>query len=110
MDLSDNCRILRSKYVFYGTYGGLFDRITTKRFFLSTRMPAHAAWAGYAFEIMCLMHIPHIRRALGISGIMTEIYSWRSKSHEPGAQIDLVIERGDQVVNLCERKQYEICR
>jgi len=66
--------------------------------------PAHAAWAGYAFEILCLMHIPQIRRALGISGVLTEIYSWRSKFHDPGAQIDLVIERGDQVVNLCEMK------
>ena len=68
------------------------------------RTPAHAAWVGYAFEILCLMHIRQIRRALGISGVLTEIYSWRSKSHDPGSQIDLVIERGDQVVNLCEMK------
>ena len=66
--------------------------------------PAHAAWAGYAFEILCLLHIPQIRKALGISGVLTEIYSWKSKSYDPGAQIDLVIERGDQVVNLCEMK------
>ena len=66
--------------------------------------PGHSAWAGYAFEILCLMHIPQIRRALGISGVLTEIYSWRSKTHDPGVQIDLVIERGDKVVNLCEMK------
>lgn len=66
--------------------------------------PAHAAWAGHAFEILCLMHIPQIRKALGISGVLTEIYTWRSKTHDPGAQIDLVIERGDQVINLCEMK------
>ena len=66
--------------------------------------PAHAAWAGYAFEILCLQHIQQIRIALGISGVLTEIYSWKSKSYDPGAQIDLVIERGDQVVNLCEMK------
>ena len=63
--------------------------------------PSHASWAGYAFEILCLLHIPQIRRALGISGVLTKIYSWRSKSYDPGAQIDLVIERGD---NLCELK------
>ena len=68
------------------------------------KTPAHAAWAGYAFEILCLMHVRQIRKALGISGVLTEIYSWRSKLHDPGAQIDLVIERGDQVVNLCEMK------
>ena len=66
--------------------------------------PSHASWAGYAFEILCLLHIPQIRRALGISGVLTEIYSWRSKSYDPGAQIDLVIERGDNVINLCEMK------
>ena len=66
--------------------------------------PAHAAWAGYAFEILCLLHIPQIRTALGISGVLTEIYAWKSKTHNPGAQIDLVIERGDKVVNLCEMK------
>ena len=66
--------------------------------------PAHAAWAGYAFEILCLLHIPQIRKALGISGVLTEIYSWKSKTHDPGAQIDLVIERGDRVINLCEIK------
>jgi len=35
---------------------------------------------------------------------MTEVYSWKSKTYDPGAQIDLVIERGDQVINLCEMK------
>jgi len=66
--------------------------------------PAHASWAGYAFEILCLQHIPQIRQALGISGVLTEIYSWKSKTHSPGAQIDLVIDRGDLVINLCEMK------
>jgi hypothetical protein len=66
--------------------------------------PAHSSWAGYAFEILCLLHIPQIRQALGISGVLTEVYSWKSKSHDPGAQIDLVIDRGDRVVNLCEMK------
>jgi len=66
--------------------------------------PAHSTWVGYAFEILCLMHVPQIRKALGISGVLTAVYSWRSKSYEPGAQIDLVIERDDQVINLCEIK------
>jgi predicted AAA+ superfamily ATPase len=66
--------------------------------------PAHSAWAGNAFEMLCLLHVPQIRRALGISGVLTEIYSWRSKTRDPGAQIDLVIDRGDNIVNLCEMK------
>ena len=64
----------------------------------------HASWSGYAFEILCLMHMSNIRKALGISGVLTEIYSWRSKTCEPGAQIDLVIDRADGVINLCEMK------
>ncbi|MCL2661800.1 MAG: AAA family ATPase [Oscillospiraceae bacterium] len=66
--------------------------------------PAHSSWAGYAFEILCLLHVQQIRKALGISGVLTEVYSWKSKAVEPGAQIDLVIERGDRVINLCEIK------
>jgi len=66
--------------------------------------PAHSNWAGHAFEILCLLHVRQIRGALGISGVLTEIYSWRSRSSDPGAQIDLVIDRGDRVINLCEMK------
>ena len=66
--------------------------------------PAHSAWSGYAFEILCLLHVQQIRNALGISGVLIEIYSWRSKTYDPGAQIDLVIDRGDNVINLCEIK------
>jgi AAA+ ATPase superfamily predicted ATPase len=61
-------------------------------------------WAGYAFERLCLLHTDGIKRALGISGIMTNIYSWRSAQSKPAAQIDLVIDRSDGVVDLCEMK------
>jgi hypothetical protein len=66
--------------------------------------PAHSAWSGYAFELACLSHIPQIKHALGISGVLTEASSWRSKLASPGAQIDLVLDRGDRIVNLCEMK------
>jgi hypothetical protein len=62
------------------------------------------AWSGYAFEQVCLYHVRQIKKALGISGIYASVYSWRSKLSEPGAQIDLVIDRRDDVVNLCEMK------
>ena len=65
---------------------------------------AHATWSGYAFERVCLQHTAQIRKALGVSGVLTEVYSWRSKTSVPGAQIDLVIDRADRVVNLCEVK------
>lgn len=66
--------------------------------------PKYRAWSGYAFEQVCLAHIPQINKALGISGILTETSSWRSTQSEDGAQIDLVIDRRDGVVNLCEMK------
>lgn len=74
-----------------------------------------ANWEGQAFEQLCLLHVDQIKRALGISGIGCEVYSWRGRAgagHGKGAQIDLVIERQDCNVNLCEikfhRTPYEI--
>jgi AAA+ ATPase superfamily predicted ATPase len=65
----------------------------------------HRAWSGYAFEGVCLAHIRQIKKALGISGVLTCVSSWRSrKETEPGAQVDLVIDRNDNVINLCEMK------
>jgi len=65
---------------------------------------AYNAWSGYAFEQVCLSHIEQIRKALGISGIHTLISSWKSHTQESGAQIDLVIDRSDHTINLCEMK------
>jgi hypothetical protein len=64
----------------------------------------HRAWSGYAFEQVCLMHIKQIKHKLGIAGILTNSTSWRSRKADPGAQIDLLIERNDNVINLCEMK------
>lgn len=66
--------------------------------------PTHRAWSGYAFEQVCLAHIPQIKKALGISGIGTEMSSWKSSQSKDGAQIDLIIDRRDGVINLCEMK------
>ena len=49
---------------------------------------------------VCLHHVWQIKKALGISGVQTSIYSWHTKD----AQVDLVIDKKDQVVNLCEMK------
>ncbi len=62
--------------------------------------PQFYAWAGYAFEMVCLLHIPQIKKELGISGVQTSVSTW----HSPTAQIDLLIDRKDQVINICEMK------
>lgn len=61
-------------------------------------------WNGLAFERICFCHIDNIRNALGLGRIAVEYYSWRSRSTEPKAQIDLIIERADKIINLCEIK------
>lgn len=66
--------------------------------------PRYRAWSGYAFEQVCLYHLPQIKKALGISGVQSTSSSWRSATIKNGAQIDLVIDRRDQVINLCEMK------
>ena len=67
--------------------------------------PAVLSWMGFAYELVCLKHIDQIKKAMGISGIATSVSSWRGKDGDnAGAQIDLVIDRADRYVNLCEIK------
>lgn len=65
-------------------------------------------WAGYAFESICIKHVEAIKVALGISGIYTETSSYFHKGNETteGLQLDLVIDRADRAINLCEIKFY----
>ncbi|AYD48070.1 AAA family ATPase [Arachidicoccus soli] len=66
--------------------------------------PKKRAWTGYAFEQVCLEHIVQIKDALGISAIETRTSSWVGHGDNQGAQIDLIIDRRDRVINLCEMK------
>lgn len=76
--------------------------------------PLQNTWRGYAFEQVCLLHIPQIKKALGINGIQSDISSWHYKGAKEGAQIDMIIDRRDQTINLCEMKyssaEYEITK
>ncbi len=67
------------------------------------------SWSGLAFESVCLKHTEAIKQALGISGIYTEASIWKSGTVTvgSGAQIDLVIDRSDNCINICEIKFYE---
>ncbi|MBR1757593.1 MAG: ATP-binding protein [Lachnospiraceae bacterium] len=74
----------------------------------STDNPTRRAWAGLVFEQLCKDHIPQIKHKLGISGVLTEESIWYTRGDEElgisGAQIDLLIERRDHVINICEMK------
>jgi hypothetical protein len=66
------------------------------------------SWSGYAFESLCIQHANKIKETLGIHGIFSEDYSFIAKPSDAhkGTQIDLLIDRNDQVINLCEIKFY----
>ncbi|GHT01093.1 hypothetical protein AGMMS49525_00930 [Bacteroidia bacterium] len=66
--------------------------------------PLHNTWAGFAFEMLALLHTTEIKRALGISGIQSAVSAWRSTKTSPAAQIDLLINRKDGIINLVEIK------
>ena len=72
--------------------------------------PAYKIWSGMAFEAVCLKHVDQIKKGLGIQGIESEDSGWRfvpgKEQKEKGAQIDLLIDRKDRCINLCEMKFY----
>ena len=65
-----------------------------------------ASWSGYAFENICMGHIQQVKAALGIQGVYTITNSWMFRGNDvlPGAQIDMIIDRADNTINLCEAK------
>lgn len=66
--------------------------------------PEVRAWSGYAFEQVCRAHLSQIKQALGINGIQTTASTWQGTDGVSQAQIDLVIDRRDHAINLCEMK------
>ena len=73
--------------------------------------PSLHAWSGLAFEKVCLEHIPQIKAALGVAGVQTQTNAWRCEADAEagvqGSQIDLLLVRKDQVINICEMKYAE---
>ena len=102
-----NYQLIDNFTLFY--YKFLKDKPTDEHYWSNqVNMPQVNAWCGLAFERVCLEHVSQIKFALGISGVLTEEYSWTCKEDASngiyGSQIDLLIVRKDQVINLCEMK------
>ena len=70
----------------------------------SMNLPSVTAWMGYSFEQVCKDHLPQIKEAIGIDDVLTYTCSWYGSDGDSKAQIDLLIDRRDQVINLCEIK------
>lgn len=71
-----------------------------------TKTSSWMSWSGLAFENLCYLHINEIKKQLKIEGVQSAESVWRHKGNDVmnGAQIDLVIDRADQIVNICEIK------
>ena len=95
--LIDNYTIFYFKFIQNNTGGD--ERFWTS----SIDAQFHRVWEGLAFERVVLQHIIQVKKALEIGGVLTNVYSWRYQGEE-GAQVDLVIDRRDDVINLCEIK------
>lgn len=65
-----------------------------------------AVWRGYAFENICFKHINEIKKALGISGVSSMTSALIKLNDETSSQIDMIILRKDNVINVCELKFY----
>lgn len=67
---------------------------------------ALSSWRGFAFENVCFNHIDQIKKALDIYGVISENSVWYKKEDKNVNQVDLIIARKDNVVNMCEMKFY----
>ena len=90
-------------------YGFLAEGTTDEHFWMNQiNTPRINTWMGLAFERVCLAHTEQIKQKLGISGVLTEVNAWYCKTNAElgihGSQIDMLIVRKDQVINLCEMK------
>ena len=97
--LIDNYTLFYLKFI--AGEGTAASRLWTER--LETA--EYYSWAGRAFERVCLLHVNGIKRALQIGGVKTSEYSWRGTAPDgKDAQVDLLIDRNDGIVDLCEMK------
>ena len=73
-----------------------------------TESQSWKSWAGYAFEGICMKHSDQIRKKLQIDRMSSEVATWRfvppKTSEETGAQIDLLFDRSDGIISVCEIK------
>lgn len=100
--LCDNFTIFYFKYI--KTNAGIED-FWTKNF----KSQSIRSWSGFAFERVCLQHIGQIKKAIGIAAVSTTEHMWRFVPEKgekgiKGAQIDLLIDRDDNVISVCEMK------
>ena len=90
--------------LFYYKYVNGIDTKDSLRWTHLSSTPQVSSWQGFSFELLCLLHLDEIKKALGIDRILNDASAWRSKQPGQNTQIDLVIERADHNIDLCEMK------
>lgn len=100
--------------LFYFKFMANYNR-TSAYWSQKINQPLFNIWSGFAYERVCMQHIEQIKQAIGISGIASSVFSWQytpKNGNEKGTQIDMLIDREDRTINLCEIKynqgEYEI--
>jgi len=93
-------QLLDAYTLFYFTYLSKNEYKDAAFWTNSLNTPQHNIWADYAFQILALQHIAEIKQTLEISGIQSAVSAWKSAT----GQIDLIINRKDQIINFCEIK------
>ncbi len=105
-------RLIDEYSLFYFKF--LTDDTTTSSWSQIVQSPSYKIWSGYAFENLCFKHTFQIKKAMGFHGIITNEYSYTLKGNadQQGIQIDLVIDRADNCINILEvkfhNKEYEV--
>ena len=96
--LSDEYSMFFLKYINDNRSGGpgVWQKLSRSR--------SYESWSGLSFENVCLKHVDQIKSALKISAVYSKNSSWNYQSSEGGTQIDLLIDRDDNIINLCEMK------
>ena len=97
-------QLMDSYTIFYHSFIRRNDKSDTQFWSHNQGTPLYNTWCGLSFERVACMHVAQLKRALGISGVLTQEYTW----HNQDAQIDLLIDRQDGVINLCEMKYYDL--
>jgi len=77
---------------------GVWDKLHSKQSF--------KIWSGFTFETICMKHFEQLKEGLKIRGVNSVSGSWLSKDPQNNVQIDFLIDRDDNIINLCEMKFY----
>ena len=100
-------KLVDSFCLFYLKFVDGHDSLTENFWLQNLASQPIVSWRGLAFENLCFTHVPLIKKALGISGVKTTQSAWSKRADDTeGTQVDLLISRMDNIVNLCEIKFY----